>query len=836
MASSSSPNTPDSSPRARPPGSGSESSSPSSSAASLVTDPPAVIMAATAAVSVIATDPHDLEDVWTDAPDSTRHAPVSATSSLTALPAEDTSDSSSSSSDSDLPGRESSAAAITKTVLLRKRRLRQQNHGYRSNSAFAVLAPDTDSDSEQPPSDHPQSNDTPIPPARLDAFSKPKSARLRSPKQPTPAAPVKPPPPASPDALKLNIEPANVAEFLLLTAPFFYAVYKHHRDAALYTAIDDFDETYSLVGLDSDALSRLFRLRYSIVFDKSFVLRLLLLLTALFVGLYKEAHALYLWSLASAKAEHATARYRAILAHPLAAVFNSFFPHILYAAILPPLLALATNPQHLAFFHTNLLAVLAYIPFSAPELGLVTQLPLPVTHTLSLRRILCALLEPTLSGVMDHVLGMQDLLALIAQSSLSRVESFLLATLLVNLFYFASFNTLKSAWHNPQAISLPPSDTTKFPELPDPVKVSLFVASAPVVVLKALVFGACVMGVYPALPTVFKIMRTEKNNAGRPLSTEDKTRVKCLQIKDATKALVIYLLTAVTVVLCLFLYVDLPPLHSPASFWGNITYPISFLLSTLLFPSYETAKAHLAIAAYWLAIIAVVIPTVQAKSARWAHVDLRRKVWHITVVAMFLPVGLPSHAAFTKLAMAVATFAFLAVEFLRVTTVPPVGPAVHRALLRYLDPRDTCGPIIVSHIFLLLGISVPVYLCNSPAGIVCLGLGDAAASVFGRRYGRHKWALPRGNKKSVEGTLCFVAAATAGLAAYKYLVLAVLYPAVYDSPAYALDTYNPFVRTGGLTLPKMVLVATLTALLEAFSSLNDNVIVPLYMTALVQLC
>ncbi|VVT44588.1 uncharacterized protein SAPINGB_P000466 [Magnusiomyces paraingens] len=186
--------------------------------------------------------------------------------------------------------------------------------------------------------------------------------------------------------------------------------------------------------------------------------------------------------------------------------------------------------------------------------------------------------------------------------------------------------------------------------------------------------------------------------------------------------------------------------------------------------------------------------------------------------------------------MAAATFLFLAIEFLRVTTIPPLGPQVHRALLRYLDPRDTCGPIIVSHTYLLIGISIPMYLCNSPAGIICLGLGDAAASVFGRIYGKHRWSLPRGNKKSVEGTLCFVVAAVTGLCLYKYAVLKTLYPSVYYGPAYVLDSYNPFVKAGSLTFSKMVLVSTLTALLEAFSSLNDNVIVPLYMTALVQLC
>ena len=37
------------------------------------------------------------------------------------------------------------------------------------------------------------------------------------------------------------------------------------------------------------------------------------------------------------------------------------------------------------------------------------------------------------------------------------------------------------------------------------------------------------------------------------------------------------------------------------------------------------------------------------------------------------------------------------------------------------------------------------------AGVVCVGMGDAAASLIGRRYGRRKW--PWAGGKSLEGSL-----------------------------------------------------------------------------------
>jgi dolichol kinase len=121
-----------------------------------------------------------------------------------------------------------------------------------------------------------------------------------------------------------------------------------------------------------------------------------------------------------------------------------------------------------------------------------------------------------------------------------------------------------------------------------------------------------------------------------------------------------------------------------------------------------------------------------------------------------------------------------------------------------VDERDTCGPIIVSHIFLLLGIWLPIVLASSPAGIVCLGLGDASASIIGRRYGRHKWF----GKKTVEGTLAFAFAAGIALAIITAFI-----------PSYGIN----------LSCARIAAVAATTSLLEATSGMNDNVIVPTYM-------
>jgi len=192
---------------------------------------------------------------------------------------------------------------------------------------------------------------------------------------------------------------------------------------------------------------------------------------------------------------------------------------------------------------------------------------------------------------------------------------------------------------------------------------------------------------------------------------------------------------------------------------------------------------------------------------RAVEVDTRRKVFHGLVVVMFLPT-IYLDPPFAATALIVTLGIFLLLDILRATLIPPISKPLSHFLAPYVDGRDLRGPIVVSHVFLLVGCAIPVWLSlsggllpgtstaadlvdltpsaklssnisspqSSPygiywqapkrelamiAGVVCVGMGDAAASLIGRRFGKHKWGWSGG--KSIEGSLAFVLAVYFGL-------------------------------------------------------------------------
>jgi dolichol kinase len=248
--------------------------------------------------------------------------------------------------------------------------------------------------------------------------------------------------------------------------------------------------------------------------------------------------------------------------------------------------------------------------------------------------------------------------------------------------------------------------------------------------------------------------------------------------------------------------------------------------------SFGEANTRLIICVYWLGIIIVGLAIVFRLSAVY-EVDTRRKVFHFMMVAMLLPATYVD-PTFAALALELMLAIFLLLDLFRASQLPPLSKSLAYFLTPYVDGRDLKGPVVISHIFLLIGCAIPLWLSlgslprtgtaylsgwevprrevSMVSGVICVGMGDAAASLIGRRYGRHKWLWSGG--KSIEGSVAFATAV--GLA----LLLAKAWLRIGGWPANNEDSWV-------MTVGKSGVAAGVASLTEAvLTGGNDNVVVP----------
>lgn len=254
------------------------------------------------------------------------------------------------------------------------------------------------------------------------------------------------------------------------------------------------------------------------------------------------------------------------------------------------------------------------------------------------------------------------------------------------------------------------------------------------------------------------------------------------------------------------------------------------------------ANTRLLLGAYCLVIIAVGLIIV-FKLSPICEVDTRRKVFHFMMVAMFLPATYID-PCFVALALSIVLAAFLLLDLLRASQLPPLSKPLAYFLAPYVDGRDLRGPVVISHIFLLIGCAIPLWLSLGSlprtgyghlegwsvptresamvSGVVCVGLGDAAASLIGRRYGHRKWFW--GGGKSLEGSAAFATTVFLGLmAAHTWLRLG------------GWATTNGHVDSWQTTIQKAGACASMASLTETvLTGGNDNVIVPVVLWACVK--
>lgn len=191
------------------------------------------------------------------------------------------------------------------------------------------------------------------------------------------------------------------------------------------------------------------------------------------------------------------------------------------------------------------------------------------------------------------------------------------------------------------------------------------------------------------------------------------------------------------------------------------------------------------------------------------QLNFRRKFYHGLAVVMFgvgwivdvsifyyyyfIPLRGPNNVnnlqpPFLHLALSLALSAILLLEYIRIFRIWPLGKDLDIFMKSFIDSKDGYGPLITSHLFLLVGCAATVWLESilnpyngsrgegvldtqslwtivslgrapfrflvALSGTIILGVGDSMASVVGYRYGKTLWSavVSRFVKESSEKT------------------------------------------------------------------------------------
>lgn len=130
-----------------------------------------------------------------------------------------------------------------------------------------------------------------------------------------------------------------------------------------------------------------------------------------------------------------------------------------------------------------------------------------------------------------------------------------------------------------------------------------------------------------------------------------------------------------------------------------------------------------------------------------------RKYFHILVVIVFVP-GLIYQCTLLYVASGMMLAVFILLETIRIIRLPPFHYVLDVAISTFIDAQDS-GLVAFTPMYLLSGCALPMWLhpfaCDLTdsagfellplmSGVLSVGIGDAAASVIGSTFGKHKWS------------------------------------------------------------------------------------------------
>ena len=263
----------------------------------------------------------------------------------------------------------------------------------------------------------------------------------------------------------------------------------------------------------------------------------------------------------------------------------------------------------------------------------------------------------------------------------------------------------------------------------------------------------------------------------------------------------------------------------------------------------QSDKWCMQIIAYWAAILLIVPVIPRIQRCLGLGKTCARKLFHAVALAMFVP-ATALHVDLMALAFAVALNVFVWVEALRVCNLLPFRKIVSEFLGRYVDSRDQ-GPVILTHMYLLLGCAIPVWchvtMCTANSrlettsavgrphsgtgplafgGLLAVGVLDSLAAGFGKAYGRHRWP---GTLKTVEGTAAAIVGSVGVVfvcSSYHNYSLSATGGGNNGATGMHTVLLEPVVSSWA----QLCLPVVLIGLLEAFTEQIDNILLPVTYT------
>lgn len=279
-----------------------------------------------------------------------------------------------------------------------------------------------------------------------------------------------------------------------------------------------------------------------------------------------------------------------------------------------------------------------------------------------------------------------------------------------------------------------------------------------------------------------------------------------------------------------FLLSNLLPIVKEGSFVTNSTWLVLCAAFTLnreiVHVLISEISSNFQLIIYWIFLLSAVLylPLAFPYSPIFSNQNSMRKFYHFSAVALFIP------AAFwcsnvLKISLATASTLFIHLETVRFDYNEKrkgKGKFRDNYFMEVLNSfMERCrndldkGEMILSHLYLLLGCSIPFWLTNnlnisSFSGIISLGIGDSLASIGGKALGQTRWH--RLTSKTMEGSLC----ACMGM-------------------FFAWITLNQL-GSFKVSLKHLFIFSFWPALWEALIDLNDNLTLPIFTFILINYC